>query len=77
MLERIIVFILLNVIFWANTCKNIKKTNRKERITYAVIMIGTIYLGLIFVTEKDWPNLNDLLSYLLLKPAESIMKTFT
>jgi hypothetical protein len=76
MVGKIVVLLFLYALFLGSDWKNLKKINRKEGLAYGAIMLGTVYLGIIFVTGNDWPNLNDLINLLLSKPAKIIMKTF-
>lgn len=74
MLEKIFVLVIIYMGVLIYEFPNFKKTNRRERIVYGMLVIPTIYLSLIFVMDLSWPSLDELVHYFLLKPAQQIVE---
>ncbi|WP_028560426.1 hypothetical protein [Paenibacillus pinihumi] len=51
----------------------LSKADKHARIIYAILMLPVLYLGILFVTEVRWPNLDELLRYLFSGPAQAII----
>lgn len=74
MLEKLaFVFTLLCalVIFDGRKLKNM---DVKAYIGYGIIMVPVIYLAIIFVLGKGWPNYTDMLRYIFGGPAKEMVK---
>ncbi|MCP3743949.1 MULTISPECIES: hypothetical protein [Paenibacillus] len=53
-----------------------KRTNRRARILYLSLMLPIAYLGLLYITNLPWPNLDELIDFFLLAPAKRIVAWF-
>jgi len=52
-----------------------KRTSVRGRILYGVLLLPSMYLGILFAADLQWPNLNDLISYFLGEPAKRIVES--
>lgn|GEM_PF-1274340 len=73
MLEKCIVLIILYAALLAYDIPKWKQYTRKERRAYIGIMLVSVYLSIIYLTELPWPNLIDLIHALTQQPVEQIM----
>ncbi|WP_168122850.1 hypothetical protein [Paenibacillus sp. HB172176] len=70
---RLLCLILLLILLLARDIRGFKKSARRERIVYAALWLPLLYLGLLFVAELPWPNLNTIFD-LFAKPASRIVQ---
>lgn len=73
MLEKSIVLITLYASILFHDIPKWKQYKRRERQAYIGLMIATIYLSLIYLTEQPWPNLIDFIYVISNRPVELIM----
>lgn len=72
--EKIIVLMIVSLGMLFNDVKKLKKSNRRERVVYGVLMIPIVYLSLIYVMDLAWPNLDELFHFFFSKPAHQIVE---
>lgn len=58
-------FLLIIVVFIL-VCdrSSLRQAERRTLLVYSLLFLPAAYLGLLFVTELPWPNLDELLRYL-------------
>jgi Kef-type K+ transport system membrane component KefB len=74
MVERIIVVLLMYTVLFSYDLSRLKKQQKKARYIYTIIVALSLYVGLDFIFEADWPNIIDLVNVVFLKPAELIIE---
>lgn len=72
--ERLAIAILLFVIMFAANWPALKRNAGKERAAYGFAALLAGYLALLFVTQKQWPNLDTLLHSIYAEPARAIVR---
>jgi hypothetical protein len=72
MLEKIIVLSIIYMAILANDVPKLKENSKFEYMTYGLLMLISVYLGLDYVLELHWPNLTNLVHALLGRPAKHI-----
>ncbi|MCU6793318.1 hypothetical protein OB236_14475 [Paenibacillus sp. WQ 127069] len=51
-----------------------QRAAKRERLVYGFLMLPILYLGVMFAAGKFWPNLDELMDWLLAEPAERIVR---
>ncbi|MDQ1005279.1 hypothetical protein QFZ28_005857 [Neobacillus niacini] len=74
MVEKIIVLVIVSLGILIYDVPKLKRTNRRERIVYGMLMIPIIYLSLIYLMDLGWPSLDELFHFFFLKPAQQIVE---
>lgn len=72
MLEKITVLSIFYIAILAYDVPKLKNNKLPERISYWMLMLVSIYLGLNYVLEMNLPNLTNLVNGLLAKPGKHI-----
>ncbi|MBD2872933.1 hypothetical protein [Paenibacillus arenilitoris] len=73
MMERMVVVFVLFVIFLARDIVTIKRMRKCEKMVYVVSIIVAVYLGTAYITDLDWPFLQDIAYWLFREPARVIV----
>lgn len=57
---------LLSIVAFILLCDRaaLRQAGRRTLLVYCLLFLPAAYLGLLFVTELPWPNLDELLRYL-------------
>lgn len=74
MFERILVLIIIYTAILAYDGPKLKHNSRRERLTYAVVMLVSGYLSLAYVTDLSWPNLKNVFDVLFADSAQRIVE---
>ncbi|MBJ6361457.1 hypothetical protein ACFOQM_09190 [Paenibacillus sp. GCM10012307] len=73
MITRFTMLLVTIVLMFLSDKSDLSKSGRHARIIYAMLMLPVLYLGIVFVTELRWPNLDELLRYLFSGPVKVIL----
>ncbi|MGM7722770.1 hypothetical protein [Metabacillus sp. Hm71] len=73
MVEKTLLLIILSAGMLLYDFPKFKKTNRRERIVYVMLMIPVVYLSLVYVLRLPWPTLDELIHFIFAKPAQQIV----
>lgn len=74
MLEKILVLVILYLGMLLYDVPKLKQKNRRERISYGMLMIPIMYLSLVYVMDLAWPTLDELVHFFFAKPAQQIVE---
>jgi hypothetical protein len=75
-MERVIVMLLTGAVLFAVNVRRMRHTNPRERWILAAFGVPTLYLGLVYITESDWPVLHDLANESIGRIALLLVKWF-
>ncbi len=73
MLEKIFVLTIIYLMIVVADFSKLKKEVLNTKLVYGVLMLGTLYLSLDYLTKISFYNLNDLFLLVFKVPAESIV----
>ncbi|AJY73539.1 hypothetical protein [Paenibacillus beijingensis] len=52
-----------------------KQACLRDRLAYGALILPMLYLGILYVTEMPWPNLDELVHFFFAEPAKRIVET--
>lgn len=58
--ERVIILLLTGIALFAVNASRLRRSSRRERWILAAFGVPVLYLGVMYLTGSDWPNLHDL-----------------
>lgn len=76
MLVRLTVTIVLYVLMLASNATALRRSSRKDLALYGAATLLSVYAGILFVLQKQWPNLDTLLYSIYAWPAKAIIRMF-
>jgi hypothetical protein len=76
MAERVLVLILTGIALFAVNASRVRRSNRRERWILVLFAVPAVYLGLMYITDGDWPNLHDLANGSVGRIAHLMVKWF-
>lgn len=76
MLIRLTVTIVLYVLMLASNASALKRSSRKDLAVYGAMTMLSAYAGILFVLQKQWPNLDTILYSIYAWPAKAIIRMF-
>ncbi|PEF61480.1 hypothetical protein CON35_25055 [Bacillus cereus] len=77
MFNKIFFLLILYLEMLLYDIPKLKQRNRRERISYGILIIPIIYLSLIYIMDLSWPTLDKLVHFFFFKPAQQIVKLMT
>ncbi|MEW9669395.1 hypothetical protein [Ammoniphilus sp. 3BR4] len=75
MLQNIIILLILYAAMLISDGPKLKQKKGPARVAYGMLLLASFYLSLNFLVGKNWPNLDDLVKFLLADPAKSIVES--
>ncbi|MFP3123760.1 hypothetical protein OH784_13575 [Ectobacillus funiculus] len=75
MVGKIIILFVIYTAILVYDVRKWKQVSVRERFIYGALMLATVYLSLIYVMDKSWLNLNDLINFLFSEPAKRIVES--
>ncbi|WP_240420154.1 hypothetical protein [Paenibacillus periandrae] len=72
MIGKLVCFLLLAAAMLASDIPKFKEACPRDRFVYGAMLAPLLYLGLVFITAKPWPNLDTIFD-LLHGPAKQII----
>lgn len=75
MIGKIIMLLTICTTILVYDVRKWKQASVPERFIYGTLMLATAYLSFIYVMDKSWLNLNDLINFLFSEPAKRIVES--
>ncbi|MFC3768951.1 hypothetical protein [Paenibacillus sp. GCM10012303] len=76
LLARLVFVLLFVAAIVGSGMRQWSSAERRDRIVYGSLMLPVLYLGIIFVTEARWPNIDTLFHSIFAGPAKRIVDLF-
>ncbi len=74
MSEKILFLVIVYLGMLLHDIPKLKQKNRRERISYGMLMVPVMYLSLVYVMDLAWPTLDELVRFFVSKPAQQIVE---
>ncbi|WP_199614763.1 hypothetical protein [Paenibacillus alkalitolerans] len=75
MLQNILLLLMVYTAIFLHDGPKLRNSGGKEKIAYGLLIAYSLYMSVIFALELPWPNVDDLIHFVLEPPAKRIVET--